>query len=404
MITGKDIIVVGIQAWDIEIGSNCKNIASEFAKNNRVLYVNSPLDRLSMKREKNTPKVKKRLKVRSGEESDLVQIGENMWNLYPKKLIESINGIPVKGLFNVLNRRNSKKYASDILSAVKRLGFKDYLLFNDSTMFLGQDLKALLKPTMYIYYMRDYLTRNPYWRKHGERLEPELIARADLVVNNSTLYTEYGKKFTPHSYMVGHGCDTTLFDDKVSNIEVAADLSKISKPVLGYVGFLSSRRLDIDLLVQIAKNRPEISMVLVGPEDDNFKNSELHNLNNVHFLGSRDSSELPSYIKGFDIAMNPQLINDATIGNYPRKIDEYLAMGKPTLATATKAMEYFAEVTYLGKTSDEYLQLIDKALAENNEELQEKRRSVGTSHSWENNVNEIYKYVLQVADEKGIKI
>ena len=52
MIKGKDIIVVGIQAWDIEIGSNCKNIALEFSKNNRVIYVNPPMVRSVMKTQK----------------------------------------------------------------------------------------------------------------------------------------------------------------------------------------------------------------------------------------------------------------------------------------------------------------------------------------------------------------
>lgn len=47
MIRNRDIIVVGQQPWDVEIGSNCKNIATEFAKHNRVLYVNSPLDRIT---------------------------------------------------------------------------------------------------------------------------------------------------------------------------------------------------------------------------------------------------------------------------------------------------------------------------------------------------------------------
>lgn len=47
MIINRDIIVVGQQPWDVEIGSNCKNIAIEFAKHNRVLYVNSPLDRIT---------------------------------------------------------------------------------------------------------------------------------------------------------------------------------------------------------------------------------------------------------------------------------------------------------------------------------------------------------------------
>ncbi len=47
MIQGKDIVIVGLQPWDTEIGSNCKDIAVEMSKNNRVLYVNSPFDRIS---------------------------------------------------------------------------------------------------------------------------------------------------------------------------------------------------------------------------------------------------------------------------------------------------------------------------------------------------------------------
>ena len=48
IIQGRDIVIVGQQPWDTEIGSNCKNIALEFSKHNRVLYVNSPLDRFTL--------------------------------------------------------------------------------------------------------------------------------------------------------------------------------------------------------------------------------------------------------------------------------------------------------------------------------------------------------------------
>jgi glycosyltransferase involved in cell wall biosynthesis len=404
MIKGKDIVIVGIQAWDIEIGSNCKNIALEMSRYNRVLYVNSPLDRISKFKERKTEKIKKRLRIKSGKEDDLVKIDENLWTLYPKKTIESINWIKSKKLFDTLNRMNTRKFSNDIKDAMSRLGFNDVILFNDSSMFLGQYLKEFLNPTMYIYYMRDYLTKNPYWKKHGVRLEPKLIKNADLVVNNSTLYAEYGAQFNKHSYMVGQGCDTSLFNDLERNIVASKDLEELSKPIIGYVGFLSSRRLSIEIIEHLAITKPAWSIVLVGPEDGNFKASNLHNLKNVHFLGSRDSSELPNYIKGFDIAMNPQLINDATIGNYPRKIDEYLAMGKPTLASATKAMDYFKDYTYLGVTKDDYVALAEKALKENNEDLEMKRRAYGTSHSWGNNVKEIYKYIELVAQEKGIKI
>jgi hypothetical protein len=393
MIVGRDIIVVGIQAWDIEIGSNCKNIAEEMARFNRVLYVNSPLDRNTRNKEKEDERVKRRIRISKGQEPDLVELKKNMWNLFPKHAVESINALPDGFLYDLFNKKRNKIFAKDIQSAIDRLGFKDFIIFNDSSMFLGQHLKEYLKPKTYVYYMRDYLTKNPYWRKHGLRLEPKLISNADVVVNNSTLYTEYGALFTPHSYMVGQGCDVSLFNDEGNRIPVAEDIKPIPKPIIGYVGFLSSRRLDIDLLIHMAKTKTDWQIVLVGPEDDNFKNSELHHINNVHFLGSRDSSELPSYIKGFDVCMNPQLINDATIGNYPRKIDEYLAMGKPTAATATKAMEYFKENTYLAKTHDEWVLMVEKALEEDSEVLQKQRRNCGMSHSWENNVNEIYKYI-----------
>jgi len=397
MIQNRDIIVIGIQPWDIEIGSNCKNIALEFATKNRVLYVNTPLDRVSMYKEKHTPKIQHRIKVQKGINPDLVELQPNLWNLNPIGIVESINWVKSPWLYDMLNKRNNRIFAKAILSAVKKLGFKDFILFNDSSMFQGFYMKELLKPSTYVYYMRDYLTKNPYWRKQGVRLEPELIRKADVVVNNSTLYTNYGKQFNKHSYMVGQGCDVSLFNDVDREIVAAEDLHSIPSPIIGYVGFLSSRRLDIQLIAHIARQRPSWNIVLVGPEDDVFKASDLHRIPNVHFLGSRDSSVLPNYIKGFDICINPQIVNDATIGNYPRKIDEYLAMGKPTIATVTEAMEYFREFTYLGSSHDDYIALIEKALGENNPQKQQERRTFALSHTWENNVLEIYKAIEKVS-------
>jgi len=265
-------------------------------------------------------------------------------------------------------------------------------------------MQELLKPAFYVYYMRDYLIKNPYWKRQGVRLEPQLLAKSDLVVNNSTLYANYGREHNPHSYMIGQGCDVSMFNDIENRIDPAADLSAIPNPRIGYVGFLSSRRLDISLLIHIAKEKTDWHLVLVGPEDEQFAASELHRMPNVHFLGSRDPSVLPTYIKGFDVCMNPQVVNDATRGNYPRKIDEYLAMGKPTIATATEAMDYFKDYTYLACTPQEYIELIGKALTENTPEKEQQRRWYANEHSWTNNVAEIYKYILLVSKEKGITI
>ena len=131
MIQNRDIVVIGIQPWDIEIGSNCKNIAAEFARSNRVLYVNAPLDRITRYKEKTTPKIRKRILVEKGVEPDLVELDRNLWNLYPKGIVESINRISSEWLYDWINRRNSKVFARAINSAIQRLAFKDIILFND---------------------------------------------------------------------------------------------------------------------------------------------------------------------------------------------------------------------------------------------------------------------------------
>jgi len=399
----RDIVVIGIQPWDIEIGSNCKNIAEVMSANNRVLYVNSPMDRKTRILERNTEKVKKRIRVLNGRDNAIEQIGTNLWVLNPRTIVESINSLPDGRLFDFFNKVNNKRLAREIHKALKELKFSGFYLFNDSSMFLGLYQKELLRPALYIYYMRDYLTKNPFWKKHGVRLEPQLIRKADVVVNNSTLYAEYGQKFNPHSYMVGQGCDIDAYDDFKHNIEISGDLADISRPIVGYVGFLTSRRLNVEIMEQIARQCPQWSIVLVGPEDEAFKTSALHALPNVFFLGSRKPEELPGYIKGFDVCLNPQRINDATIGNYPRKIDEYLAMGKPTVASSTRAMDYFAEFTYLGETALDYIDLIKKALDEDSPDLSAKRKAFARAHTWENNVNEIYLAIDRVERERSEK-
>jgi glycosyltransferase involved in cell wall biosynthesis len=400
MIKGKDIIVVGIQAWDIEIGSNCKNIALEFSKNNRVLYVNPPMTRSVMREQKHKENIQKRIQIKKGQEDDLVEISPNLWNLYPKTLIESINWVPIHAIFKILNKKNAIGYANDIKSATSRLDFNNVILFNDSSMFLGLHLKELLRPETYAYYMRDYLVKVPYWQKQGERIEPQLVKKADVVLTNSEFFEEFCRQYNPNSYMVGQGCDVSLFSDEDDSIKIPDEFKNIPSPVFGYVGSLTTLRLDIELLEFVAEQKKDWSIVLVGPEDDGFKNSNLHNLSNVYFLGRKDASELPNYVKGFDVTTNPQLKNNLTIGNYPRKIDEYLAMGKPIVATNTKAMQMFKEHVYLADTKEDYVTLIDKAISENTSDRIKNRIEYAKSHTWTNNVKAIYNSIIKATKHR----
>ena len=234
-----------------------------------------------------------------------------------------------------------------------------------------------------------------YWKRHGEKLEPELIRKSDICVANSTYLANYCQQYNKNAYYVGQGCDLSTFSDKQA-MAIPADMVNIPQPIIGYVGALQSLRLDIDLIAHISEERPDWSIVLVGPEDNEFKASRLHQKPNVHFLGSKAPELLPQYINAFNVCLNPQLTNQVTIGNYPRKIDEYLAMGKPVVATRTEAMSVFSEHTYLGKTKKIYVPLIEQALREDSEEKRQERIRFAATHTWENNVMEIYKAIAAV--------
>ncbi|MEA3503950.1 MAG: glycosyltransferase family 1 protein, partial [Bacteroidota bacterium] len=135
MIQGRDIVVTGLQNYNISIGSNCVNIAKEFAKHNRVLYVNYPLDRITSFRNPSHKIVKKQKSVIKGEEPSLHKAANNIWVLEPPVLLESISKIKPAWIFDILNKINNKRYAAEINRVISQLNFKDFILFEDGDIY-----------------------------------------------------------------------------------------------------------------------------------------------------------------------------------------------------------------------------------------------------------------------------
>lgn len=388
MIVNNNIVVFGIQAWDVKIGSNCKNIAMELAKNNKVLYISRPIDRINWLRREKDHLASYRMDVLKKRVNPLVQVEKNLWALTPPIITESVQWISNYKIFQFFNKINNKRIAKSIIKYTTELGFDNFILFNDSAMFQGFYLKKMIKPEMFVYYSRDYLISQPYFKKHGPKAEKEILENADLVVTNSTYLANYTRQYNSNSHYVGQGCDFTIFKPhKIKNAHPLLD--NIKGPIIGYVGLLTSHRLDIELIQYIAKLRPDWSVVLVGSEDEDFEKSDLHKLPNVHFLGFQKPESLPEFIYGFDVCINPQVLNQMTVGNYPRKIDEYLAMGKPVVAIKTEAMDVFKNHVKLANNKEEYVLMIQEVLDIDNLDLINQRIEFANSHTWENSVNAI---------------
>ena len=388
-VKGRDIIMLGIQPWDLDIAHNFKNMAQVIARHNRVLYVNRPLDRVTRYKAPKDIKTINRLKSIKEGVNTLSEVAPQLYVLNPPVLLESINWMPHNALYTYMNKRNNRLLAKAIREAAATLGFKDAILFIDNDFYNGLYLPELLQPALSMYYLRDYLLAQPYFNKHGQFAEPEIIKKVDLVVTNSLYLTSYAARYNPNSYYTGQGCGDEFFTEAPTIFP--DDIRHIPSPIIGYCGFLTDMRLDLTLMETMARLKPEWQWVLIGPEDDVFKQSSLHQLSNVHFLGSKPVESLPDYVHRFDVCLNPQKVNQLTIGNYPRKVDEYLATGKPVVATRTETMEDFADCVYLCNGPEEYIQAIEKSLQEkDNQQLIQHRIRVARSHTWENSVQKMY--------------
>jgi teichuronic acid biosynthesis glycosyltransferase TuaH len=381
-IKDRDIVLFSFQPWNSRIAFNFKDMAYELARYNRVLFVDRAWDRNTALK-----------KLLSGNPAGrpvrgyLEQIQRDFWILHPKSLLESGNWSPNYKLFDFFNRINNKRLSVEIKKTIDFLGFKNGLMINDNDFFRGLYLKSLLPIREYIFYIRDFLTTQPFFKKFGPRCEKEMIRKSDLVITNSAYLAHYAGQWNPNTVNIGQGCalDAFILDD----LPEPADMKAIPRPILGYCGAITAMRLDEGLLLDIAAKLPEISLVLVGPADATFGKSSLRIMKNVHFLGGKKPEETAAYISHFTVCINPQLVNPLTVGNYPRKIDEYLASGKPVVATSTPAMEMFGAYTVLCSSREEYVINIRK-LADDPDgssgELKNKRREFALTHSWENSV------------------
>lgn len=388
-----NFVFVSLQPINTDRDSTSTCLAKELSKNHKVLYVNPPIDRRTLLTKSKDPFTRAHIDAIKSKKKKLTQLRGNLWMLQPSRVIESINWIPFTFIFKKLNWINNVRFAKDIKEALIELEFETFVLINDKDIFRSFYLKELLGPEKYIYLDRDNTIAMDYWRRHGTKLEPVLMRKSNAVVCNSNDFVRRAKQYNPNSFYIGNGFNTDQYNYSISIAE-PDDLKNILHPRIGYVGALLSLRLDLKLLIEMAKIKPEWNFVLVGWEDESFQKSELHSLTNVYFLGKKSTKEIPAYLEYFDVCINPQTVNDITKGNFPLKIVEYLAMAKPVVATATNTMkEVFSQHSYLADGCTSFIDQTEKALQENSDELRMKRIHFVSQFSWENIAKSLMKHI-----------
>ncbi len=186
-------------------------------------------------------------------------------------------------------------------------------------------------PTLVIYDCMDELSAFKFAPQSLKERENELFTKADLVFTGGYSLYESKKHRHPDVHPFPSSIDTEhFFKARLYTID-PPDQASIPHPRIGYFGVIDER-MDLTLIEEIARRKPEWHIIMVGPVAK-ISTDSLPKLPNIHYLGMKSYSELPSYISGWDIAMMPFAHNESTRYISPTKTPEYLAAGKPVIST-----------------------------------------------------------------------
>jgi glycosyltransferase involved in cell wall biosynthesis len=215
-------------------------------------------------------------------------------------------------------------------------------------------------------------------------LEEDLMRRSDLVIVSSERLYESKERFNPRTVLVRHGVDYQHFRKALNpSVAVSLEIADLPRPIIGFFGLIADW-VDTDLIAYVARHFGSGSLVLLGKATTDV--SRLESLPNVHLLGRKPYEDLPSYCKGFDVALMPFRINQLTLNSNPLKVREYLAAGLPVISTPIPEVEVLGQCR-IAATPEDFVQEITQALADPGPSLQ---RSEAIQHeSWEARLHEI---------------
>ena len=375
---GLDIVCIGTADWQTELPINQHQLMRRLAARNRVLFVES----LGLRR----PQIAGR---------DLRRISRRLVNgLRGARRIEGVHVLsplvlPLHGSAAVraLNRRLLRRQVG---RAARRLGMRSPVLGAYAPQ--AGELLDVLQPSIVLYHCVDDVAAQKGVDAESFRTAEEAFARsADLVLASAPALAERMSTLSAHVLYAPNVADTELFSTALEPGPVDPALVDLPRPRLVFQGAIVPTKLDLDLLTSVAAQRPDWSIVLVGPRgagDPGADLSRLEGPGNIHFTGPRRMEDLPATLRGADIGLIPYKINDLTRSVFPMKVYEYLAAGLPVLSTPLPALAGVDAV----ETVDDAAELIaaaERELGADGPERRAERSRAAVSHSWEARIEEI---------------
>jgi glycosyltransferase involved in cell wall biosynthesis len=354
------------------------------SRNNRVLWVNSIGYRAPTASRRDLSRAIGKVLAAT---TPLKQVEPNLHVLSP--LIIPAYGRPWVSRFNRWFLRQQIKHAMRSLDFDRPINW----VFNPAASMVAGSLGE----DMLIYYcVDDYSAFSGVHSAALAQMEHDLLKRSDLVITSSDRLFNARREHNPSTTLVRHGVDWTHFRRTFdTSTSVPNDLAAIRGPILGYFGLIADDWVDVPLIAHVAQRLPQASIVMLGKTTMDV--SALKRLPNVHMLGHRPYESLPAYCKGFDVAMIPFPVNQATLNSNPLKAREYLAAGLPVVSTSIPEVEALG-LCRTAKTSEDFVKNIIEALENPGPAIA--RSELVRAQNWEARLSEIESHVARAAQRK----
>jgi glycosyltransferase involved in cell wall biosynthesis len=216
--------------------------------------------------------------------------------------------------------------------------------------------------------------------------ERQLMARADVVFTGGYSLWEAKRLQHQNAHPVPSSVDVSHFATAREALPEPLDQAGIARPRLGFFGVIDER-FDIELVSQLAEQRPDWQIVLIGPVVK-IDPATLPRQLNIHYLGPKEYGELPAYLAGWDVALMPFAINESTRFISPTKTPEYLAGGCPVVSTPIRdVVRGYGDsgVVLIADTAQAFIAAVETALnAKADHSFAQRADEVLDGMSWDN--------------------
>jgi len=370
-----DFVVLATADWDNPLWTNKQQLSSRWgAAGHKVLYVES----LGLRRPGVSGRDLGRMWRRLKRANRLRGAAPGMWVFSP--LVIPLHDSAL------VRRANRWLLANRLRRAMRKVGMTDAVLWTYNP--LAMDQLGAMEWSGVVYHCVDELAGSPGIPSELiERSEAELCRSADLVVVSAPGLAEGPRSAARRLEYFPNAADFELFHRAAQSEPMPDDLARIDRPRIGFFGAISDYKLDLELLGEVFRRRPEWHLVLVGPVgegDPGTRVAALEGLPNVHFLGSRSRQELPGYLGGFDVCLLPNRLNRYTRNMFPLKFFEYLSAGKPVVMTPLPSLEAYGHLAHVADANPDAFSLsLERALAESQDDpVRDRRMDEARQHDW----------------------